>query len=81
MAMEVDKSGSDFGSDSARPPLGKKGATTRGKKVAPPTASRKKASGSARRKDVVSRGSLSATVMWVLYSCRSRVTTMRMMMK
>jgi hypothetical protein len=66
MAMDVDEPGSEFGSDPARPPPGKKNATTRGKKAAPPTASRKKASGSGRGKVLVSRVSFSAIMMWFI---------------
>jgi len=54
MAMEVDEPGSDFGSDAGHAPSGKKGATSRGKKAAPRTVAKKKASGSGRRKDTVS---------------------------
>ncbi|KAH9962132.1 Metallo-dependent phosphatase-like protein [Russula dissimulans] len=51
MAMEVDEPGSDFGSDVGHAPSGKKGTTGRGKKAAPQTATRKKVSGSGRRKN------------------------------
>ena len=60
MAMEVDEPGSDFGSYSAHPQPGKKSATTSGKKVAAPAVSRRKASGSGKRKNAVSRALLSA---------------------
>lgn len=59
MAMEVDEPDSEFGSDTGRPPSGKKGGTSRGKKAAPSTTTRKKASSSG-RKAVVSRASHSA---------------------
>ncbi len=54
MAMEVDEPGSDFGSDTGHPSSGKKVATGRGKGAAPSTVPRKKATGSGRRKNVVS---------------------------
>jgi double-strand break repair protein MRE11 len=59
MEMEIDEPGSDFGSDSGHPPPGKKSATSRGKRPALPGGTRKVASGSGRRKDTVSKTSLS----------------------
>ncbi|KAI0293920.1 DNA repair exonuclease [Russula brevipes] len=56
MEMEIDEPGSDFGSDSGHPPPGKKSATSRGKRPALPGGTRK-ASGSGRRKDTVSKPS------------------------
>jgi hypothetical protein len=60
MAMEIDEPGSDFGSDTGRPPVGKKSGTSRGKKAAVSTVTRKKASSSG-RKGVVSRASHSTS--------------------
>ena len=60
MAMDVDEQGSDFGSDTGHPSLGKKAATGKGKRAAPATAP-KKASGSGRRKGAVSRALPSAS--------------------
>lgn len=60
MAMDVDEQGSDFGSDTGHPSLGKKAATGKGKKAAPATVP-KKASGSRKRKGAVSRALLSAS--------------------
>jgi hypothetical protein len=62
MVMDVDEPDSDFGLDSAR----KKTTTARGKKAAATTASRRKASGSGKRKDIVSRASLSAIMTWFM---------------
>jgi double-strand break repair protein MRE11 len=53
MAMEIDEPGSDFGSDTGRPPSGKKSGTGRGKKATVSTGIRKKAP-SLGRKGVVS---------------------------
>jgi double-strand break repair protein MRE11 len=58
MAMEIDEPGSDFGSDTGRPSSGKKSGTGRGKRAAPSTVTRKKASSSSGRKGIVSRASL-----------------------
>lgn len=60
MAMDVDVQGSDFGSDTGHPSLGKKVATGKGKRAAPAAAPRK-ASGSGRRKGAVSRALSSAS--------------------
>lgn len=60
MAMEIDEPGSDFGSDTGRPSSGKKSGTSREKKAAPSTVTRKKASSSG-RKGIVSRASHSAS--------------------
>jgi double-strand break repair protein MRE11 len=62
MLMDVDEPDSDLDLDSAR----KRSTTARGKKAAATTASRKKASGSGKKKDIVSRASLSAITMWFM---------------
>lgn len=64
MAMEVDEPDSEFGSDTGRPPSGKKGGTSRGKRAAPSTTTRKTASSSG-RKAAVSITLHSASEAWL----------------